>query len=64
MMGKQKSNAPVTLPVHLNKAIKRFEDAAIAWSWNGSADAEDRPGIEAEYEAAKLNLRNKFKDLL
>lgn len=40
----------------LKRLITAYKNSAIADSWAGSADPEDWPGIEEEYESAKAEL--------
>lgn len=47
---------PSTKMRHIKAAITRFDNAAQAYAFKGSAHPEDWPAIEHQYEAAKSSL--------
>lgn len=45
------------VPVHLELAISRFEDAVRALAFKGAQHPEDHAAIEARYQGARASLR-------
>ena len=49
------------LPREIERAIKRFEAAAVDLSWLGSEPPSEWPAIRREYKAARSNLFDLLK---
>lgn len=45
------------------RLVRRFENAAINYSWLGNQDAEEHEGIRKEYKEARKALMNYIKML-
>lgn len=52
------------IPMGVYKAIARFERAVDRLAFRGSFPPEERPKIDAEYQAAKANLLTKIQSAL